>query len=102
EFSNRVHWHGQHVGQPDWTGQAQTLAFYLVGKHGHLYVMVNSSGESQRFSLPPHDGRYRWRRLVDTHLNSPDDIVEEKTAIHLNPADHYLVSPRSTVILLSE
>jgi pullulanase/glycogen debranching enzyme len=62
-------------------------------------VIFNSHWESQRFNLP-HDGRWCWRRLVDTNLPSPDDIVEEAHAVALHPADHYIMSPRSAVILI--
>lgn len=103
DFTNRITWHGTQVGQPDWTGQARTLAFYMSGrtKQPDLYVMFNAHWEGQRFSLPSHDGRWDWRRLVDTNLQSPHDILEEKDAVPLRPADHYILAPRSTVILLS-
>jgi len=101
QFVHRVRWHGVHVGSPDWTGQSRALAFQLLGEHGQpdLYVIFNAHWESQRFNLP-HEGKWRWKRLVDTNLSSPDDIVEETQAVQLHPADHYLMSPRSAVILI--
>jgi glycogen operon protein len=103
EFVKRVSWHGAKVGLPDWTGQSRTLAFLMYGGHGgrHVYVMFNTHWEGQRFALPTVDGQLRWRRLVDTNLAAPDDIVEENTAVWLNPSDHYFLAPRSTVILVS-
>lgn len=103
QFVNRVTWHGHRVGDPDWTGASRLLAFQLHGWHGQpgLYVVFNAHWEAQKVNLPPHDGQWRWRRLVDTNLASPNDIVEEKDAVWLRPADHYLVAPRSTVILLA-
>src|SRR5262249_32621651 len=102
QFLARVSWHGQKVGDPDWTGQSRTLAMYLHGGHlqPHFYCLFNAHWESQRFMLPQLEEQWRWRRLMDTNLPSPDDAVEEKNAVRLNPADHYLVSPRSTVILI--
>jgi glycogen operon protein len=102
QFVNRVSWHGVKVGDPDWTGHSRVLSFHLHGWHHHpdLYVMFNSHWESQRFNLPPHGGQWRWKRLVDTNLPSPDDIVEEAHAVALCPADHYIMSPRSAVILI--
>jgi glycogen operon protein len=104
QFVNRVSWHGTKVGDPDWTGQSRTLAFMLPGGHGQpaLYVLFNAHWEMQRFWLPAYNGQWRWRRLVDTNLPSPDDIVDEKDAVWLQPADHYIVSPRSAVILLAQ
>jgi glycogen operon protein len=101
QFVARVRWHGLKAGEPDWTGQTRTLAMELQGGHGQsrFYVLFNTHWESQKFVLPHADGG-RWRRLVDTNLPSPDDIVEEPNAVPLHPGDHYLATPRSTVILI--
>ncbi len=104
EFVNRVSWHGTTIGDPDWTGDSRTLAFQLHGWQSlpDLYVIFNSHWQWQRFSLPPHNGQWNWKRLVDTRLPSPEDIVEETDTVALDPRDHYNVGPRSTVILVSE
>ncbi len=103
EFVNRVSWHGTRIGDPDWTGKSRTLAFQLHGWHSmpDIYVMFNAHWQWQEFSLPPHDGQWDWKRLVDTRLPSPDDIVDESDAVPLDPRDHYNVGPRSTVIAIS-
>jgi glycogen operon protein len=103
QFVNRVSWHGPRLGDPDWTGKSRTLAFQMHGWHQQpeIYVMFNAHWEPVTFRLPPHDGQWRWRRLVDTNLPSPEDIAEESEAVPLHPADHYVMSPRSTVILIS-
>jgi glycogen operon protein len=102
-FVNRVSWHGLKVGEPDWTGARRALAFQLHGGPGQpdFHVIFNAHWDWQRFQLPPSDGGWRWRRLVDTNLATPDDIVEEKDAIPLRPADHYVLAPRSAVILIA-
>jgi glycogen operon protein len=99
QFVNRVSWHGSQLGDPDWTGQARTLAFHLHGGQGRpcLYVLFNAHWEWQRFQLP----RQPWHRLVDTNLPVPDDMVEERNAVSLRPDDHYIAAPRSAVILIS-
>jgi isoamylase len=104
QFCNRVSWHGPKVGDPDWTGQSRTLAFQMHGWHSQpdIYVMLNANWESKRFAIPPHEGQWRWKRLVDTNLASPDDIVLEKDAVPLRPSDHYILAARSTVILISQ
>jgi glycogen operon protein len=103
QFVNRISWHGTKVGDPDWTGQSRTLAFQLHSWQGRpdLLVLFNACWEWQKFSLPPHGGQWRWKRLVDTNLPEPHDIVEENDAVPLRPADHYIAAPRSTVILTS-
>jgi isoamylase len=103
EFINRVSWHGPKLGDPDWTGKGRTLAFQVHGWHTQpdLYVMFNAHWEPQRFTLPSHEGQWRWRRLVDTVLPAPEDISDEGNACPVRPGDHYFLSPRSTVILIS-
>jgi isoamylase len=100
QFVNRVRWHGLKVGEPDWTGQSRVLAFHLHRGHNFpdFHVIFNAHWDSQRFQLPPCHGA--WKRLVDTNLASPDDIVEEQDAVVVRPSDHYIVSPRSAVILM--
>jgi glycogen operon protein len=102
QFVHRVRWHGAKAGEPDWTGEARALAFQLHGRRGEpdLYVLFNAHWEWRKFALPPHEGQRRWRRLLDTNLPPPDDIVEEGQAVMLRPADHYLAAPRSAVVLI--
>lgn len=112
EFVNRVSWHGTSIGDPDWTGKSRTLAFQLHGWNSSsfarqgstpdVYVMFNGHWQWQKFSLPPHDGQWSWKRLVDTRLPSPDDVVEESDAVPLDPRDHYNAGPHSTVIVVSQ
>jgi glycogen operon protein len=102
EFVRRVSWHGRRVGDPDWTGQSRLLAFQLHGAGGpHVYVAFNAHWEWQRCELPAPDGRRQWRRLVDTNLAPPEDVVDEKDAVLLRPADVYNVAPRSAVVLVA-
>jgi glycogen operon protein len=103
QFIERVTWHGTKLSAPDWTGQSRTLAFELRGASAqpHLYVLMNAHWEWQRFTLPAPPAHTRWKRLVDTNLPSPDDIVEDQAAVTLQPADHYVAAPRSTVLLIS-
>jgi isoamylase len=104
QFVNRVSWHGTKIGDPDWTGQSRALAFQTHGWHGQpdIYVLFNANSATQMFALPPHQGQWRWHRLVDTNLPSPMDIVEDKNAVQLNPAHHYLAAGNSAVILISK
>ncbi|MBV9125176.1 MAG: hypothetical protein JO112_17610 [Planctomycetes bacterium] len=102
QFVNRVSWHGTKLGDPDWTGQRRTLAFQLHGgpSQPHFYVLFNAHWEWQRFALPGLEGQRRWKRLLDTNLLSPEDLVEEQEAVPLHPADHYNLASRSAVILI--
>jgi glycogen operon protein len=103
QFTSRVTWHGPRLLDPDFGAAGRTLAFHVHGRHGEsaFYVIFNAHWEHRTFQVPHPDGGSRWRRLVDTSLPSPHDIVEERDAVPLHPADHYVVTPRSAVILIS-
>ncbi len=102
EFVNRVTWHGTNPREPDWTGQRRILALQLHGTPGRpdVYLLFNAHWEWQRFALRSHGGQWQWRRLVDTNLPTPDDIVEVKDAVPLRPGDAYVAAPRSAVVLI--
>jgi glycogen operon protein len=104
QFINRVTWHGLKVGDPDWSGQTRTLAFQLHGLHRQpdLCVFFNSHWEWQKFALPSQSSHRPWKRLVDTNLPVPDDIMEETDAVPIGATDHYNMAPRSAVILIGQ
>lgn len=103
QFCNRVAWHGTKIGMADWTGQHRALAFLLHGWHSQpdFFVMFNSHWDAKTFQIPPHEGQWNWRRLVDTNLPSPQDIVDEENAELIQPREKYTLAPRSAVILIS-
>ena len=66
-----------------------------------LLFVLNADWRLSNVLLPePGHGR-RWRRLVDTSLDSPEDFLEDGKGILLDPQDHYIANPRSTVVLLA-
>jgi glycogen operon protein len=92
-------WHGTR-GDPDLSNASHAIALHLRGAASgdiDIYVMINAYWESLSFDLP---GSSRWRRLVDTSLASPMDIVAETDAVSLDRAA-YELGPRSTVVLIS-
>jgi isoamylase len=48
----------------------------------------------------PRDGK-RWRRVADTSLPAGTDVMDAGSEVPIDPADHYIASPRSTVILVA-
>jgi isoamylase len=61
-----------------------------------LHALPNAYWEPLSFELP---GR-RWRRWIDTFLDSPDDIVDSEEAPEV-AGPTYRVEPRSVVILFT-
>ena len=63
-----------------------------------MHLMFNSYWEALAFELPPRqDGP--WRRVADTALDSPNDILPLSQAPALSEW-RYLVQPRSVVMLV--
>ena len=98
----RIEWHGVELGKPDWGNDSHSLAFALHSlASSHVrYVLINAYWKPLEFELPPVAGSPNagWRRLIDTSLSSPADIVEETMGL---PVDglKYIVNPRSIVML---
>jgi glycogen operon protein len=100
----KIHPHGVKLDQPDWGDGSHTLVFTVLGLNGRalFHVMINAYWEPLAIELPPRaEGPHQgWRRLLDTYLESPDDIYEGP---ELSPVqdESYLVQPRSLVILVA-
>jgi isoamylase len=96
-LSDKVVFHGVKQGQPDWGHNSHTLAVHFQPMRGDvgIYVMANAYSEALEFELPP---KLAWKRLVDTSLPSPDDLLNEERAVTCD-APVYRVAARSVVIL---
>jgi glycogen operon protein len=94
-----IHWYGAN-GNPDLSSDSRNLAWRLHGARFNepdLYVMINSHEQAVRFHVQegePAD----WRRIVDTSLDSPMDILKAGKEPALASLD-YEVASRSVVIL---
>jgi glycogen operon protein len=64
----------------------------------YFHLILNAYWEELEFELSRREGDARWRRWIDTSLDSPLDIVpwQEAPAIL---GTTYRVSPRSVVML---
>jgi glycogen operon protein len=102
-------WFGTDLGAPRWNDpEARTLCAQLDGASAPsaagdylLFVILNAHFESQWVQLPaPRDGK-RWLRVVDTSLPAGDDFMDPGHEVPIEPPDHYIANPRSTVILVA-
>jgi glycogen operon protein len=95
-----VTWYGA-AGAPDLSHDSHTLAYCLRGASegdSDLYVMINAYWESVRFEV--QDGAPgAWRRVVDTSLASPRDVVDPGREELLSDGE-YVAGPRSIVVLV--
>jgi len=103
-----VVWHGTEPGHPDFSPTSRTLAFALDGRltgrglDRDFYVAFNSWREALPFRVPLSPSGRRWRRLIDTALPSPNDLVPEDAGPEVPPAAVYPVAAHSLVVLISE
>jgi isoamylase len=100
-----VEWHGVGLHQPDWSPDSRTLAMHLHGRPDgaleHVYLISNAHWEAHEFELPVISG-WRWVRVVDTNFDAPDDIAEPGQERPLSAPRHYMVGPRSTIVLMGQ
>jgi glycogen operon protein len=95
----RIDWHGVRLGAPDRSEDSRSLAVTIRGRAAALHVIANAYWEPLDFELPPvDDGSTPWRRIVDTTLPSPDDIVEAQDAPVVEGVG-YRAGPRSVIVL---
>ena len=95
----QVVFHGVWLGKPDWGDHSQSLAIQFRAAPGDvdIYVAANAFHRVLSFELPT---THRWRRVVDTALPSPEEIVPEENA-PLVTGERYRVQPRSVVVLVA-
>jgi glycogen operon protein len=73
-----IHWYGEQLTPPDWEdAEARVLCFTLPGSvpaEKALHVMINMASTARSLPLPLIAER-SWRRIADTTLVPPDDVV---------------------------
>jgi glycogen operon protein len=97
-----LEWSGIQVGQPDLGPDSHSVALTLRADAGSLQLMFNSYWEMLEFELPPPGtDNESWRRVVDTSLDSPDDVaLDPESMIEISDGS-YGVGPRSVVVLVA-
>ncbi|ABF42296.1 isoamylase [Candidatus Koribacter versatilis Ellin345] len=100
--SARKTWHGVELDQPDWADHSHSIALCIeVAEEGIVFhFILNGYTEGLDFELPPRLNGSRWRRWIDTSLDSPDDIVNWRTAPAIQ-GPRYHAAAHSTVVLIS-
>ena len=67
-----------------------------------LFLILNGHYEPQWIKLPQPGASRGWHRSIDTSLPLGEDFLEAGQEIAIDPADLYIVNPRSTVVLLAQ
>jgi isoamylase len=96
-----IHWYGSKLDAPDWhDGDACVLCFTLAGLapgEPPLHVMINMARSGKLLPLPDVTTR-EWRRIVDTTLPAPEDVVPEGLPV-MEP--NYWLGPHGVAVFES-
>jgi glycogen operon protein len=101
-------WHGTEPHQPDFSAGSRTLAFALDGSltgrdpDRDFYVACNAWRTDLPFRIPRSPSGKPWRRVIDTSVPSPHDIVEPDAGIIVPVDTYYPVAAHSMIVLVSE
>ena len=97
-----IQWHGVRLHEPDTSDWSHSIAFELrdVLKKEHLYVAFNAYWRPLGFQLPAPTEGSRWRRIIDTYRQFPEDFCELHEAPYVK-ADVYRLQERSSLVLIS-
>jgi glycogen operon protein len=101
-------WHGTEMGRPDFSSASQSLAFVIDGRRTgrepdrDFYVACNASNSPMEFVVPVAPSGKRWCRVVDTSMQSPEDILESDGRLTVTEASDVAVPPFAMIILIAE
>lgn len=103
-----IAWLGPDGGRPDWDDPDLRTVCYQLENRGAsgraeqvLFFVFHADWRLKKVALAPAPVGRGWRRVVDTSLPHPDDFADPDAAVRLEPQSHYLVNPRSVVVLIS-
>jgi len=102
-----ITWHGTDPRNPDFSSQSRSLAFTTDGRmtggepDSDFYVAFNSWTEVLPFRIPISPSRRPWRRVIDTALASPLDVVGQDQGPEVPALTSYPVAPFSLVVLIT-
>jgi glycogen operon protein len=105
-----ISWFDHEGNTPNWDTIDKLIAFRLDGSKADsladrddndFFIMFNSSAKAVSFKVQAPPDKKKWFRVVDTGLESPNDILPYGQTVLLDPQDRYLVMARSIVVLIS-
>jgi isoamylase len=103
-------WFAPDLGHPKWNDAGmRTVCYQLDASEDRselgvkrLFFILNAHFDPQWVKLPLLEPGLGWYRAIDTSLPGAEDFAELGREIPLEPADHYIANPRTTVILLAQ
>ena len=99
---DEVSWLNPEGHSPDWASEPAIAGLIHSHDDGQkLYLALNPSAEDILYQVPPAPPGRRWRRLIDTAIESPHDIVRPEEAVAVLSEGGVLVRQRSALLLLT-
>jgi isoamylase len=103
-------WYSPDLEFPRWQDpSARTVCMQLDASEDgsalgvdRLFLIFNGHYEPQWVKLPQLGADRGWHRSIDTSLPGGEDFLDAGKEVELDPADHYVVNPRSTVVLFAQ
>jgi isoamylase len=103
-----IAWHGLEPNAPDFAPESRVLAYSLDGSQTgresdqDFYVAINGDREhAASFRVPPSPSGRPWRRVVDTSITPPQDIVPEGTGPVVPARAMYRLPPLALAVLIT-
>jgi len=106
-----ISWFDEEGNAIDWDEVGYFLALRLLGSKADtladrddndFYIMFNADIDLQNFELAEAPVKKQWFRVIDTGLQSPNDILLPGNEEPLSSQKSYSVKARSIVILISK
>jgi isoamylase len=95
-----IEWNGVRVGEPDLGDDSHSASLTLRADAGAIQFIFNAYWESLDFELATPDvDIVGWRRIIDTSLDSPDDVAFDWASAAEVPGTSYVAAARSVVVL---
>jgi len=106
---NAVTWHGTQPFKPDFGNNSHAIALALDGRRTgrepdrDIYVAFNAWTAPLWFTIPPAPQGRPWRRVIDTALAAPNDILTTDDDGPVVPAGiRYNVASHALLVLVGE
>ena len=68
----------------------------------NFHRALNADSNLHSITLPQLENGHQWYRIIDTSLESGEDFLDGGKEIRIDPSDHYLANPRTTIVLIGK
>lgn len=101
-----ITWQSLAVGTEDWSDDCHHLAFLLHGESAgddDFFVLLNghrdNGVEFEIPAIPPNSMSTTWKKIIDTSLTVPDDMVDYAAAKTVGVKEKLALCPQTVVVL---